>query len=177
MGYGVEWRYGNRNGQWRPARGTEPCAGFCCVVTAVTGTLSTKHAVGINVYLTLLEHVKDRVKKEELLELLGTTYFKGGFLQRSKDVFLRILKFSPRNDQALTYLLLIYEKLKDFKNAKEVTVSLEELEKRFQEAGQAEQKPTVQLRADKESKYDTVAQVMSRASEAGLSDIAFVSEN
>ncbi|EPG2030999.1 TPA: biopolymer transporter ExbD, partial [Acinetobacter baumannii] len=26
-------------------------------------------------------------------------------------------------------------------------------------------------------KYDTVAQVMSRASEAGLSDIAFVSEN
>jgi len=83
----------------------------------------------INVYLTLLEHVKDRVKKEELLELLGTTYFKGGFLQRSKDVFLRILKFSPRNDQALTYLLLIYEKLKDFKNAKEVTVSLEELEK------------------------------------------------
>ena len=39
------------------------------------------------------------------------------------------------------------------------------------------QKPTVQLRADKESKYDTVAQVMSRASEAGLSDIAFVSEN
>mgnify|MGYP002717398603 FL=1 len=56
-------------------------------------------------------------------------------------------------------------------------ISLDELEKRFQEAGQAEQKPTVQLRADKESKYDTVAQVMSRASEAGLSDIAFVSEN
>ncbi|UOB51990.1 ExbD/TolR family protein [Acinetobacter junii] len=56
-------------------------------------------------------------------------------------------------------------------------ISLEELEKRFQEAGQAEQKPTVQLRADKESKYDTVAQVMSRASEAGLSDIAFISEN
>lgn len=56
-------------------------------------------------------------------------------------------------------------------------ISLEELEKRFQEAGQAEQKPTVQLRADKESKYDTVAQVMSRASEEGLSDIAFVSEN
>ncbi|ERS02280.1 biopolymer transporter [Acinetobacter sp. COS3] len=56
-------------------------------------------------------------------------------------------------------------------------ISLEELEKRFQEAGQAETKPTVQLRADKESKYDTVAQVMSRASEAGLSDIAFVSEN
>jgi biopolymer transport protein ExbD len=56
-------------------------------------------------------------------------------------------------------------------------ISLEELQKRFNAAGQAERKPTVQLRADKESRYDTVAQVMSRASEAGLSDIAFVSDN
>ena len=83
----------------------------------------------ISVYLTLLEHVTDRVKKEELLELLGTTYFKGGFLQRSKEIFLRILKFSPRNKNALTHLLLVYEKLKDFKKAKEVTNSLEELDK------------------------------------------------
>ena len=81
----------------------------------------------ISVYLTLLEHVSDRVKKEELLELLGTTYFKGGFLQRSKDIFLRILKFSPRNKMALTYLLIIYEKLKEFSKAKEVTECLEEL--------------------------------------------------
>ena len=81
----------------------------------------------ISVYLTLLEHVSDRVKKEELLELLGTTYFKGGFLQRSKEIFLRILKFSPKNKLALTYLLIIYEKLKDFKKAKEVTLCIEEL--------------------------------------------------
>lgn len=56
-------------------------------------------------------------------------------------------------------------------------ISLDELEKRFAQAGKSPVKPTVQLRADKESKYDMVAQVMSRASEAGLSDIAFVSEN
>jgi len=83
----------------------------------------------INVYLTLLEHVTDRVKKEELLELLGITYFKGGFLQRSKEIFLRILKFSPRNTKALMHLLIIYEKLKDFKKAKEVTECLEEMNK------------------------------------------------
>lgn len=81
----------------------------------------------ISVYLTLLEHVSDRVKKEELLELLGTTYFKGGFLQRSKDIFLKILKFSPRNMQALTYLLITYEKLKEYDNAYEVIESLDEL--------------------------------------------------
>ena len=56
-------------------------------------------------------------------------------------------------------------------------ISLEELQTRFNEAGELETKPTVQLRADKESRYDMVAQVMSRASGAGLSDIAFVSEN
>ena len=81
----------------------------------------------ISVYLTLLEHVNDNVKKEELLELLGSTYFRGGFLQRSKDIFLKILKFSPRNKHALTYLLITYEKLKDYDKAYEVIESLEEL--------------------------------------------------
>ena len=81
----------------------------------------------ISVYLALLEHVDTRVKKEELLELLGTTYFKGGFLQRSKDIFLKILKFSPRNKHALTYLLITYEKLNEYDNAYEVIESLEEL--------------------------------------------------
>ena len=56
-------------------------------------------------------------------------------------------------------------------------ISLEELQTRFNEAGELETKPTVQLRADKESRYDMVTQVMSRASEAGLADIAFVSDN
>lgn len=81
----------------------------------------------ISVYLALLEHINERVKKEEVLELLGTTYFKGGFLQRSKDVFLRILKFSAHNKNALKYLLLVYEKLKDYEKAKEVALCLEEL--------------------------------------------------
>lgn len=56
-------------------------------------------------------------------------------------------------------------------------ISLNELATRFQAASKVAQQPTIQLRADKESRYDTVAQVMSRASEAGLSDIAFVSDN
>ncbi len=82
----------------------------------------------VAVYLALLEHVKERVKKEELLELLGKTYFKGGFLQRSKEIFLKILKFSPRNKNALEYLLLIYEKLKEYDRAQEAIDSLGELD-------------------------------------------------
>jgi len=81
----------------------------------------------ISVYLTLLEHIQDRVKKEELLELLGTTYLKGGFLQRAKEIFLQVLKFSPRNINVLKDLMLVCEKLKDYKKAKEITQALEEL--------------------------------------------------
>lgn len=82
----------------------------------------------VSVYQALLLHVKEPVKKEELLELLGKTYFKGGFLQRSKDVYLKILKFSPRNKQALFHLLFINEKLKDYPKAEDILESLDELD-------------------------------------------------
>ncbi|OTG64691.1 ExbD/TolR family protein [Acinetobacter silvestris] len=56
-------------------------------------------------------------------------------------------------------------------------ISLDELQKRFDEEGLKATKPAVQLRADKDARYDTVAQVMSRASKAGLNDLAFLSDN
>ena len=56
-------------------------------------------------------------------------------------------------------------------------ISLDELATRFHEAAKSDQQSTVQLKADKEAKYDTLAQVMAHASEAGLSDLAFVSDN
>ena len=56
-------------------------------------------------------------------------------------------------------------------------ITLDELQKRFDQAGTQAQQPTIILKADKESRYDTVAQVMSRASEAGLSDIAFATDD
>ena len=56
-------------------------------------------------------------------------------------------------------------------------ISLDELQTRFNDAIQQAQQPTVVLRADKDARYDTVAQVMSRASEAGLSDIAFATDD
>jgi len=82
----------------------------------------------ISVYLTLLDYVKEPVKKEELLEHLGSSYFKSGMLQRSRDIYLKILKFSPRNKVALHHLLLIFQSLKEFDRARDVIESLEELD-------------------------------------------------
>ena len=55
-------------------------------------------------------------------------------------------------------------------------ISMEELETRLQQQGATGKNPAVQLRADKEGKYDTVAQVLAAASNAELTRIAFVNE-
>ena len=55
-------------------------------------------------------------------------------------------------------------------------ISMEELEIRLQQQSTTGKDPSVQLRADKDSKYDIVAQVLAAASQAGLSKIAFVNE-
>lgn len=55
-------------------------------------------------------------------------------------------------------------------------VTLAQLEQNMQTAAQAEQKPALHLRADQDARYDGVAQVLARASKAGLNDLAFVSE-
>ena len=55
-------------------------------------------------------------------------------------------------------------------------ISMEALETRLQQQGATDEDTPVQLRADKEGKYDTVAQVLAAASNAGLTKIAFVNE-
>lgn len=56
-------------------------------------------------------------------------------------------------------------------------MSLDELKKRLTNASKEAEHPTLQLEADKEAKYDTIAQVMSEASALGLTNLAFVSQN
>jgi biopolymer transport protein ExbD len=56
-------------------------------------------------------------------------------------------------------------------------VSLLELEQRMNQAATEQPKPAVHLRADKATAYDHVAQVMARAGDAGLSDLAFVNDH
>jgi tetratricopeptide (TPR) repeat protein len=65
--------------------------------------------------------------RRDTMFLLGKTYFKAGFLERSKQVFISILKTNPRTPQALNYLLLVYEYMKDYKSALDVLEPLDEL--------------------------------------------------
>lgn len=55
-------------------------------------------------------------------------------------------------------------------------INLASLNSRFAEQGKLSDSPTIQLRADKDSRYDMVAQVLAAASSNNLTKIAFVSE-
>mgnify|MGYP003499667466 FL=1 len=55
-------------------------------------------------------------------------------------------------------------------------ISLAQLNTRFAEQGKLSETPSIQLRVDKDSRYDTVAQILATASENKLTKIAFVSE-
>ncbi|WP_428739368.1 tetratricopeptide repeat protein [Sulfurimonas sp.] len=80
----------------------------------------------IEIYNEILQISKESDAKKTMF-LLGKTYFRAGFLARSKQIFLEILKKSPRTPEALNYLLLVYEQMRDYKAAKDVLEPLDEL--------------------------------------------------
>ena len=81
----------------------------------------------IEIYNEMLKR-DGQTNTKEILFLLGKTYFKAGFLERSKQIFLEILKNNPRTPQALHYLLLVYEYMRDYQSALDVLEPLDELE-------------------------------------------------
>lgn len=82
----------------------------------------------IEIYNELL-NVGAKSNSRDTMFLLGRTYFKAGFLERARKIFLEILKNNPRTPQALNYLLLVYEYMRDYKSAMEVLEPLHELQK------------------------------------------------
>jgi tetratricopeptide (TPR) repeat protein len=82
----------------------------------------------IEIYSELIK-ISDKKNVVEIMYLLGKTYFKAGFLERSKKIFLTILKDNPRSPKVLHNLLLVYEYMKDYDSALEILEPLDELKK------------------------------------------------
>jgi tetratricopeptide (TPR) repeat protein len=91
-------------------------------------TKNGNYEKSIEIYSELLK-VGDKANYRDTMYLLGKAYFKAGFLERSRQIFLEILKNNPRTPQALSYLLLIYEQMKNYNLALEVLEPLSELKK------------------------------------------------
>ncbi|CAJ99628.1 tetratricopeptide repeat protein [Helicobacter acinonychis] len=75
----------------------------------------------------LTRPLKDE-EKTATLDLLAKNYFSVGYLQKTKDTVKEILRFSPRNVEALLKLMHVYELEKDYSKALETLECLEELE-------------------------------------------------
>lgn len=58
----------------------------------------------------------------------------------------------------------------------EEAITLEVLQQRFAQEAKSAQIPTIQLRADKDSRYDMVAQVLATASDHHLTKVAFIND-
>ena len=82
----------------------------------------------IEIYSAVLEKKLSMDDRKETMFLLGQAYLKAGFLERSKELFLEILSRHPRTPSALQFLLIIYEKMRDFEKAKEVLEPLDEMD-------------------------------------------------
>lgn len=80
----------------------------------------------IAVYNYALLQSKETIQRREILILLGKTYLKAGFLKRAEASFLACLQFGAREEEALRYLCLVYERLKEYKKCLEVLDSLQE---------------------------------------------------
>lgn len=97
------------------------------LILAKAYSSSGEYEKSIEIYSELLK-LENNQDLKQILFLLGATYFKAGFLQRAKLVFLEILKNNPRTPEALQYLLLVYEQMRDYESACEVLTPLEELD-------------------------------------------------
>lgn len=97
------------------------------ILMALTFEKSGEYEKTIEIYSAVLKSVKEPQKRKDILTLLGKTYYKAGFLQKSREVLLASLKLFPRNEEALTYLIVIYENLREYDKAIDVLDTLEAL--------------------------------------------------
>ncbi len=95
------------------------------ILMALTFEKGGEYQKAIEIYQAILEGAKDKIVRKDILTLLGKTYYKAGFLERSREILLTALKIYPRNEEALTYLIVIYDNLREYDKALEVLETLE----------------------------------------------------
>ena len=81
----------------------------------------------LNIYIVLLKHINEE-EKYTVLQNMADVYFKAGFLHKSREALLEILKAHPRKTEALNLLFLVDDKLKNYDEMDNIIEILEELE-------------------------------------------------
>ncbi len=101
------------------------------ILIAQTYAKAGDHEQAISIYKTLNECVKNADEKANILEFLGESYYKAGFIERSKVIFSEILHNYPHNIRVLEYYIRTCENLKQYDEALSALECLEELYNNF----------------------------------------------
>ncbi len=86
---------------------------------------SGEYHKSISIYLYLIKHISHDQGKLELMERLGKTYLHAGFLERSRSIYVEVLRKKPRSVKVLYELGVVYEMMHQYDKAKEVIEPLE----------------------------------------------------
>ena len=81
----------------------------------------------IYLYLQALKYTNKKSNQLELMDKLAYIYFNCGFLQRSHDMYLEIIRLEAKNTKALKQLFIVCLKLNDFSKSRDIIQSLKEL--------------------------------------------------
>jgi tetratricopeptide (TPR) repeat protein len=71
--------------------------------------------------------INKNIKSTEILKKIAKLYFKAGFLEKAKNIAYQVLKIKPRDKEMLKILLIIDEKLGNFKEMIDIIEIFEEL--------------------------------------------------
>lgn len=94
---------------------------------AQTYSKAGNYEQAIAIYKILNEYQTDIATKTQILESLGESYYKAGFLERSKMIFTEILRNDAHNIQVLHFYLLTCENLKQYDEAIKALDCMEEI--------------------------------------------------
>ena len=86
---------------------------------------SGEYHKAINIYLYLIKNINNDQVKLELMERLGKTYLHAGFLERSRSIYVEIIRKRTRNVKVLYELGIVYETMQKYDKAQEVIEPLE----------------------------------------------------
>jgi len=94
---------------------------------------SGEYHKSINIYIYLIKHTQNQVDKSDLMERLGRTYLRAGFLERARTIFSEILHKQPRKPKILYELGIVYEMMREYDKAQEVIEPLQTLGEKTRE--------------------------------------------
>jgi len=81
----------------------------------------------LNIYLTLLENISIK-EKFTILQNMAEVYLKAGFLHKSRESLIEILRAYPRDKKALNLLFIVDDKLKNYDEMDNIIEIWEELD-------------------------------------------------